>query len=77
MYACQYAMKSISGPKPPEVTKLLMAIMDWLEKTKEGHPELEGLTSDTTAQALIEEYAIKLFNYAESQDQAEVFDKYV
>lgn len=77
MYACQVAMKSIPGKKPPEVTTLLIAIMDWLEQSKKAHPDSDGITNETAAQALIEEYAIQLFQYADGQDQAENFGKNV
>jgi len=77
MYACQVAMKSVPGKKPPEVTALLIAIMDWLEQAKKAHADLDGITNETCAQALIEEYAIQLFKYADSQDQAENFGKNV
>lgn len=75
MYAVQYAMRSVPGNRPPEVTQLLIAIMDWLERTKSEKADVEGIASETTGHALIEEYALKLFNFAETQDQAEVFDK--
>ncbi|KRT85507.1 hypothetical protein AMK59_954 [Oryctes borbonicus] len=75
MYAVQSAMKIIPGPKTPEVSQLLIAIMDWLEKTKNGHRDVEGISSETCAQAIIEEYALKLFNFAESEDRESRFDK--
>lgn len=75
MYAVQSAMKIIPGQKTPEVSQLLLAIMDWLERTKAQHSETEGITNETCAQAIIEEYAIKLFNFAESQDRESRFDK--
>ncbi|XP_018319475.1 vacuolar protein sorting-associated protein VTA1 homolog [Agrilus planipennis] len=78
MYACQTAMKIMEGKtKPPEVTKLLIAIMDWLESLKKGNPNLEGVHSDVCAQALIENYALQLFNYADQQDRAENYGKNV
>lgn len=75
MYACQVAMKSVPGKKPPEVTALLIAIMDWLEQTKKENPDNDGITNETCAQALIEEYAIQLFTYADKQDAEENFGK--
>lgn len=77
MYACQVGMKSIPGKKPPEVTTLLVAIMDWLEQTKKANHENDGITNETAAQALIEQYAIQLFQYADGQDQVENFGKNV
>lgn len=77
MYACEIAMKSITGKKPPEVTSFLIAIMSWLEETKKIHSDVEGITNVTVAQALIEEYILQLFNYADSQDRSEKFGKNV
>lgn len=70
-------MKAVPGSKPPEIAKLLMAIMDWLEETKSKNAQVEGVCNETTAHALIEEYALKLFSYADAQDNAEKYDKYV
>lgn len=64
MSAIQVAMKIIPGAKPPEVSKYLMGIMDWLETTKREHKELEGIANDTVAQALIEDYTLKIYNVA-------------
>ncbi|KAF2896469.1 hypothetical protein ILUMI_09706 [Ignelater luminosus] len=77
MYACQVAMKSVPGKKPPEVTAILLAIMDWLEQAKKANTDSDGITNETAAQALIEEYAIQLFQYADAQDRAENFGKNV
>ncbi|KAI4465169.1 vacuolar protein sorting-associated protein vta1 [Holotrichia oblita] len=75
MYAVQSAMKIIPGPKSQEVSQLLIAIMDWLERTKIEKKDVEGISNEMCAQAIIEEYAIKLFNYAETQDKESRFDK--
>ena len=75
MYACTVAMKIVPGKKPPDVSALLIALMDWLEETKKNHSDLDGITNETAAQAIIEEYAIKLFTYADAQDHAENFNK--
>ncbi|XP_044266213.1 vacuolar protein sorting-associated protein VTA1 homolog [Tribolium madens] len=75
MYACQSAMKLIPGKKPPEVSNLLIALMDWLESTKKSNHELEGITNETVAQAMIENYAMQLFAFADAQDRAENFNK--
>lgn len=75
MYACQSAMKLITGKKPPEVTNLLVALMDWLEATKKEHSELEGISNETVAQAMIENYAMQLFSFADAQDRAQNFNK--
>lgn len=77
MYAVESAMRSISGQKPPEVTAFLVSIMEWLEEAKKIHADVEGITNSTVAQALIEEYVLQLFNYADIQDKAENFCKNV
>ncbi|KAK4879507.1 hypothetical protein RN001_007653 [Aquatica leii] len=77
MYACEAAMKSISGKKPPEVTQFLVSIMEWLEVVKKEHADLDGIINPTVGHALVEEYALQLFNYADSQDKAEKFGKNV
>lgn len=75
MFAVQHAMKMVPGAKPPAVSKVLMAIMDWLEETKKNHHDVEGIVNDVEAQALIEDYCLKLFNYADGQEKAQVYDK--
>ncbi|XP_068905046.1 vacuolar protein sorting-associated protein VTA1 homolog [Tenebrio molitor] len=75
MYACQSAMKLIPGKKPPEVSALLIALMDWLEETKKANHDVEGICNETVAQAMIEQYAIQLFTFADGQDRAENFNK--
>lgn len=75
MYACQAAMKMVPGKKSPEVSALLIAVMDWLEQCKKEHRDVEGITDEVAAQALIEEYALQLFTYADAQDKAENFNK--
>lgn len=51
------------------------AIMDWLEQMKKQHADNEALTNDIAAQAHIENYALKLFLYADKQDREENFGK--
>lgn len=50
--------------------------MDWLEKTKSAEKENEAIVHDIPAQAHLENYALKLFLWADSQDRAAVFNKY-
>lgn len=76
MYACQAAMKMLPGKKPPDVSVLLVSIMDWLEKTKKEQHDVEGIADEVTAQALIEQYAIQLFTYADEQDNLQNYNKY-
>lgn len=51
--------------------------MDWLEQFKKQHHDNEAITNDVVAQAYLENYALKLFNFADSQDRAANFGKYV
>lgn len=52
-----------------------IGIMDWLEKCKKEHHDNEAITNDVVAQAYLENYALKLFSYADQQDRAAVFNK--
>lgn len=51
--------------------------MDWLEQMKKQNVDNEALTNDIAAQAHIENYALKLFLYADKQDREENFGKWV
>lgn len=50
-------------------------VMDWLEKFKKEHHENEAITNDVVAQAYLENYALKLFTYADQNDRAANFNK--
>lgn len=76
MAACRLALKMVPGKKSPECTALIAEILNWLEKAKELNRGNDGITSETAAQAIIEEYALNLFDHAEKQDAAEIFNKY-
>ncbi|KAG5876085.1 hypothetical protein JTB14_028857 [Gonioctena quinquepunctata] len=75
MSACLLALSIVPGKKTPETAELIRALLDWLEKTKKVNSDNEGITSDTIAQSLIEEYALQLFQFADQQDQAQIFNK--
>lgn len=75
MFACQRSMQLVPGRKPESVSKLLIALMDWMETTKKGNMTNDGITSETTAHAMIEEYALQLFTYGDTQDRASNFNK--
>ncbi|XP_018786553.1 PREDICTED: vacuolar protein sorting-associated protein VTA1 homolog [Bactrocera latifrons] len=75
LYALQIGLK-ISKQQPDE-TKLLLAIMDWLENTKKQQTENEAITNEVAAQAHLENYALKLFLYADKQDRDSNFGKNV
>ncbi|XP_067642443.1 vacuolar protein sorting-associated protein VTA1 homolog [Eurosta solidaginis] len=75
LYALQIGLK-ISKQQPDE-TKLLLSIMDWLETTKKTQLENEAITNEVAAQAHLENYALKLFLYADKQDRESNFGKNV
>jgi len=54
---------------------IIKAVMDWLEQMKKQHVDNEAITNDIAAQAHIENYALKLFLYADKQDREENFGK--
>lgn len=51
--------------------------MEWLEVFKKQHKDNEAITNEVVAQAHLENYALKLFNYADQQDRAANFQKFV
>jgi vacuolar protein sorting-associated protein VTA1 len=61
--------------KSDEAKALLMNLMDWLETQKRSLSDNEAITHELAAQAHIENYALKLFVYADSQDRAANFGK--
>ncbi|XP_058067044.1 vacuolar protein sorting-associated protein VTA1 homolog [Anopheles bellator] len=75
LYALQMGLK-IANQGVNE-RKLLLAIMDWLETTKTQMSDNESVTNEVAAQAYLENYALKLFLYADKQDRASNFGKNV
>uniref|UniRef100_A0A1L8DWR8 Putative vacuolar protein n=1 Tax=Nyssomyia neivai TaxID=330878 RepID=A0A1L8DWR8_9DIPT len=75
LYALQMGLKLSSHL--PEETKLFIELMDWLEKVKKEQSENESITHDTAGQAYLENYALKLFLYADKQDREGNFGKNV
>lgn len=63
--------------KSKESLGVLMPLMDWLEKEKSVLKENEAVTNEVVASAHIENYAIKLFSYADREDRAANFNKNV
>lgn len=49
--------------------------MDWLENIKKQQTENEAITNEVAAQAHLENYALKLFLYADKQDRDSNFGK--
>lgn len=75
LYALQVGLKS--STQQPDETKLLLALMDWLESTKKQSSDNEAITNEVAAQAHMENYALKLFLYADKQDRESNFGKNV
>ncbi|XP_013105872.1 vacuolar protein sorting-associated protein VTA1 homolog [Stomoxys calcitrans] len=75
LYALQVGLKLTT--QQPEETRLLLAIMDWLESMKKEHADNEAITNEVAAQAHMENYALKLFLYADKQDRDGNFGKNV
>lgn len=75
LYALQCALKI--DKKSDEAKLLLVRLMDWLESQKRTLSDNEAITNEIAAQAHIENYALKLFVYADTQDRASNFGKNV
>lgn len=75
MAACLLALQLVPTKKSPQTAELIRNLLDWLEQVKKANSDNEGITSDTIAQSLIEEYALRLFNYADHQDREQIFNK--
>lgn len=75
LYALQTGLKI--DRKSDDAKALLTSLMDWLEKQKKVMADNEAVTHEVAAQAHLENYALKLFVYADSQDRAANFGKNV
>uniref|UniRef100_M4A3J8 Vacuolar protein sorting-associated protein VTA1 homolog n=1 Tax=Xiphophorus maculatus TaxID=8083 RepID=M4A3J8_XIPMA len=73
LYAMQTGMKLDS--KTPECRKFLVKLMDQLETMKKELNENDSITQEVVGNAHIENYALKLFLYADNEDRAERFHK--
>uniref|UniRef100_A0A3B5N007 Vesicle (multivesicular body) trafficking 1 n=1 Tax=Xiphophorus couchianus TaxID=32473 RepID=A0A3B5N007_9TELE len=73
LYAMQTGMKLDS--KTPECRKFLVKLMDQLETMKKELIENDSITQEVVGNAHIENYALKLFLYADNEDRAERFHK--
>ncbi|XP_068630450.1 vacuolar protein sorting-associated protein VTA1 homolog [Battus philenor] len=76
LHALQVGMK-LTNKKTPEETKMLMALMDWLEEEKTTHKDNDAIVNEVAAQAHLENYALKLFLYADKQDREQNYGKNV
>jgi len=63
--------------KSKEAKAILIPLMDWLEKEKKVMSGNEAVTSEIVASAHIENYAMKLFEWADKEDRAARFGKNV
>lgn len=75
LYAMQRAMEI--DRKSPECRNFLSTLMNLLEQTKKQLKDLEGIQNEVVGQAHMENYAIKLFHYADTEDRASRFGKNV
>lgn len=61
----------------PDALAVLLPIMEWLESQKKVHAENDAVVNEVVASAHIENYAMKLFLYADKSDRAGNFTKSV
>ncbi|CAH2266931.1 vacuolar protein sorting-associated protein VTA1 homolog [Pararge aegeria] len=76
LHALQSGLK-LTNKKTPEETNVLMAIMDWLEEAKKIYKDNESISNEVVAQAHLENYALRLFLFADKQDREENYGKNV
>merc|ERR1712150_160680 len=60
-----------------EALAVLLPLMDWLEKEKKVMSGEEAVTNEVVASAHVENYAVKLFLWADKEDRASHFNKNV
>nr|SVE75470.1 EOG090X0GPB [Daphnia dolichocephala] len=60
-----------------EDLSFLLALMDWLEKTKQDMKSIETVADEIVAQANLENVAVKLFNWADNEDRQRRYNKNV
>lgn len=74
VYSLQIAIKLA---KQPDEKAFLLKIMDWLESFKKAHKDNDSVNNETVAQAYLENYAHKLFSFADARDRSADFGKNV
>ncbi|KAI9561577.1 hypothetical protein GHT06_012536 [Daphnia sinensis] len=67
----------LSIKKEKEDLSFLLALMDWLEKTKQSMKSNETVSDEIVAQAHLENVAVKLFNWADTEDRHKHYNKNV
>ncbi|XP_013421856.1 vacuolar protein sorting-associated protein VTA1 homolog [Lingula anatina] len=75
MYAVQRGMQL--DRTSPECKDFLFKLMDLLEQTKQTLEDNEALTNEVVGQAHLENYALKVFLFADNEDRAGRFSKNV
>lgn len=73
LYSMQKGMKLDS--KTPECRKFLVKLMDQLELMKKSLTDNESITQEIVGHAHIENYALKMFLYADNEDRSGRFHK--
>lgn len=73
LYALQAALTLDKTSKDAKM--FLVSLMDWLEKQKNNLKNNDMITNEAAAQAHIENYALKLFNFADGMDRQENYNK--
>ncbi|KAL0967442.1 hypothetical protein UPYG_G00252280 [Umbra pygmaea] len=73
LYAMQTGMKLDS--KTPECRKYLVKLMDQLETMKKELADCDSITQEVVGNAHIENYALKMFLYADNEDRSGRFHK--
>lgn len=74
LHALQTGLK-ITNKKTREESALLIALMDWLEEAKKVNKDNDAVINEVAAQAHLENYALKLFLYADKQDREQQYGK--
>ncbi|XP_069625287.1 vacuolar protein sorting-associated protein VTA1 homolog [Ranitomeya imitator] len=73
LYSMQTGMKIDS--KSPECRKFLTKLMDQLETQKKQLGDCDSITQEIVGSAHVENYALKMFLYADNEDRAGRFHK--
>jgi vacuolar protein sorting-associated protein VTA1 len=72
LYAIQEGLRT-GGNKQPAGKAFLLNLMDNLEEIKKRLSDNEAITSEIVGQAHVEDKALKLFVYADTEDRAAKF----
>ncbi|XP_046549119.1 vacuolar protein sorting-associated protein VTA1 homolog [Haliotis rubra] len=75
LYAMQKGMEI--DMKSPDCRIFLVTMMDYLEKAKKELYEADAIQSEVVGQAHMENYALKVFLFADNEDRAARFNKNV